>query len=177
MPKAHSYHARVVWTGNRGSGTSGYRAYGRDCEVTVPGSGETGGTHGVVHPAPIAGSSDPAFRGDPGRWNPEQLLVAALSQCHMLSYLHLCAVAGVVVTEYVDDARGSMTETADGGGQFTEVLLRPQATVSSPDMTQKAAELHEPAHEKCFIASSVRFPVRCDPLAPRCHGQSGPAPR
>jgi organic hydroperoxide reductase OsmC/OhrA len=177
VPKTHSYHARIVWTGNLGSGTSGYRAYGRDCEVTVPVPDETEGAHGAAHPAPIAGSSDPAFRGDPGRWNPEQLLVAALSQCHMLSYLHLCAVAGVVVTEYTDDAWGSMTQTADGGGQFTEVVLRPQVTVSSPEMAAKAAELHEPAHEKCFIASSVRFPVRSDPPAPRCQGPSGPEPR
>jgi len=187
MPRVHSYHARIVWTGNRGIGTSGYRAYDRDCEVTAPGSDETDGAHGagqpatapdgVAQPAPIAGSSDPAFRGDPGRWNPEQLLVAALSQCHMLSYLHLCAVAGVVVTGYVDDARGSMTQTADGGGRFTEVVLRPQVTVSSADMAGKAATLHEPAHEKCFIASSVSFPVRCDPAAPRCQEPSGPAPR
>jgi organic hydroperoxide reductase OsmC/OhrA len=176
LPKAHSYHARIVWTGNRGNGTSGYRAYDRDCEMTVPAPAETDEAHSVAHPAPIAGSSDPAFRGDPGRWNPEQLLIVALSQCHMLSYLHLCAVAGVVVTEYTDDPQGSMTETADGGGRFTEVVLRPQVTVSSPDMAQRAAELHEPAHEKCFIASSVSFPVRCDPAVPRYPGPSGPAP-
>jgi organic hydroperoxide reductase OsmC/OhrA len=181
MPMSHSYHTRIAWTGNRGSGTSGYRAYDRDCEVTVPAPDQTAGAHDAAHdaarPAPIAGSSDPAFRGDPGRWNPEQLLVAALSQCHMLSYLHQCAVAGVVVTEYVDDAQGSMTQTADGGGRFTEVVLRPRVTVASPDMAAKAAELHEPAHEKCFIASSVSFPVRCDPVAPRAPGPNGPASR
>jgi organic hydroperoxide reductase OsmC/OhrA len=164
LPKAHSYHARVAWTGNRGDGTSEYRGYDRDCEITSRVSGEIDGVRGVTIPAPIAGSSDPAFRGDPGRWNPEQLLVAALSQCHMLWYLHLSCEAGVLVTEYTDDAQGSMTEAADGGGRFTEVLLRPQVTVASPDMLEKAAALHEPAHEKCFIANSVNFPVRCDPV-------------
>ena len=93
MPNAHSYHARIVWTGNWGRGTSGYRDYDLDCVITAPESDGTGEAHGVIGPAPIAGSSDPAFPGDPGRWNPEQLLVVALSQCHMLSYLHLCAVA------------------------------------------------------------------------------------
>jgi organic hydroperoxide reductase OsmC/OhrA len=170
LPKAHSYHVRVAWTGNRGRGTSEYRGYARDCDITSRVTSETDGVRGVTAPAPIAGSSDPAFRGDPGRWNPEQLLVASLSQCHMLWYLHLSSEAGVLVTEYTDDARGSMTEAADGGGRFTEVLLRPQVTVASPDMLEKAAALHEPAHEKCFIANSVSFPVRCDPVivALRC---------
>ena len=109
------------------------------------------------------GSSDPAFRGDPARWNPEQLLTAALSQCHMLWYLHLCAVDGVVVTGYRDDAVGTMTEDADGSGRFTEVVLRPQVTVRSPDMIGEAARVHRDAHEMCFIARSVNFPVRHQP--------------
>ena len=104
MSRTHGYDVSVTWTGNRGTGTSGYRAYGRDHDVT------SGGL------PPIAASSDPAFRGDPGRWNPELELTAALAQCHMLWYLHLCATAGVVVTAYADQARGAMAETADGGG-------------------------------------------------------------
>lgn len=109
-------------------------------------------------------SADPALRGDRDRWNPEQSLTAALSQCHMLWYLHLCAVAGVVVTEYADDAHGVMVETGADGGHFTEVVLRPRVTVSSPDMIDTATSLHKSAHEKCFIANSVNFPVRHEPV-------------
>jgi organic hydroperoxide reductase OsmC/OhrA len=154
MIRTHSYDVTVAWTGNRGSGTSGYREYGRDHKVTVSGAEE------AERPQPIAGSSDSAFRGDAARWNPEQLLVAALAQCHMLSYLHVCATAGIVVTGYTDEAHGTMTETTDGGGHFTEVVLRPRVTVASPDMVEKAAALHREAHERCFIANSVNFPVR-----------------
>jgi organic hydroperoxide reductase OsmC/OhrA len=152
MPRIHRYGVSVTWTGNRGTGTSGYRDYGREHDVSADG-----------RPV-IAASSEPLFRGDPARWNPELELVAALSQCHMLWYLHLCAVAGVIVTSYTDQAGGTMTEDDDGGGRFTEVVLRPQVTVASPEMTQKAASLHGEAHAKCFIASSVNFPVRHEPV-------------
>lgn len=148
--KAHRYAATIRWTGDRGTGTSTYRAYGRDHEIS------TGGK-----PA-IPGSSDLAFRGDGARWNPEDLLVSALSACHMLSYLHLCAVAGVVVTAYEDRAEGTMCETGDGGGRFTEVVLRPRVTIASGD-PREAGRLHEEAHRLCFIASSVNFPVRIAP--------------
>jgi organic hydroperoxide reductase OsmC/OhrA len=149
--RAHRYEATVVWTGNRGEGTTSYRAYARDHEVTADG-----------RPA-IAGSSDPVFRGDPERWNPEQLLVASLSQCHLLEYLHLCAVSGVVVVAYEDHPEGVMKETEDGGGHFTEVTLRPVVTVADASMTDAARELHARAHELCFIANSVNFPVRHEP--------------
>jgi organic hydroperoxide reductase OsmC/OhrA len=150
MARTHRYDIVVTWTGDRGTGTSGYRHYERAHEVTADG------------PAMILGSSDPAFRGDPSRWNPEQLLVAALSQCHMLGYLHLCADAGVVVTGYVDHAHGTMTETGEGG-RFTEVVLRPEVSVASPTMVDVAMALHAAAHRACFIASSVNFPVRHEP--------------
>jgi organic hydroperoxide reductase OsmC/OhrA len=164
VSRNHRYHVSVIWTGNRGSGTSGYRAYDRDHEVSASEPDDAHAAAGPHLPQPIAGSSDPAFRGDAGRWNPEQLLTAALSQCHMLAYLHLCAVAGVVVTAYSDDAVATMTEDASGGGRFTEAVLRPRVTVSSPDMIEKATALHRDAHEKCFIASSVGFPVRREPV-------------
>jgi organic hydroperoxide reductase OsmC/OhrA len=151
--RAHRYEATVVWTGNRGEGTATYRAYARDHEVTADG-----------RPA-IHGSSDPVFRGNPERWNPEQLLVASLSQCHLLEYLHQCAVSGVVVVAYEDHPEGVMTETDGGGGRFTEVTLRPLVTVADPSMTEAAHELHGPAHELCFIANSVNFPVRHEPQA------------
>jgi len=146
--RTHHYEVTVVWTGARSEGTADYRAYGRDHEVTADGT-----------PA-IPGSSEPAFRGDPSRWNPEQLLVASLSQCHLLWYLHLCTASGVVVVAYEDHPQGVMTETEDGGGRFTEVTLAPVVTVAEASMSEAALELHGRAHELCFIANSVNFPVR-----------------
>jgi len=148
-PKHHHYSTRVRWTGNTGTGTSDYRAYERSHVIEAEGK-----------PA-ILGSSDPAFRGDTSRYNPEELLVSSLSACHMLWYLHLCADAGVVVTDYSDEALGVMEETR-GGGHFTSVLLQPRVTVASPDMTAKALQLHESAHAHCFIANSVNFEVRVE---------------
>jgi organic hydroperoxide reductase OsmC/OhrA len=150
MGRTHSYEVGVRWTGNRGTGTSGYRDYGRDHDIETEG-----------RPA-LEGSADPTFHGDKTRWNPELLLVAALAECHMLSYLHHCAVAGVVVTGYTDDAIGAM-EQEGNGGRFTEVVLRPRVTVASPGMVDAAQRLHGEAHRDCFIASSVNFPVRHEP--------------
>ncbi|MDT0347632.1 OsmC family protein [Streptomyces litchfieldiae] len=151
--REHRYEVTVRWTGDTGRGTAGYRGYARDHEVTVPGK-----------PTLIPGSADPAFVGDPERWNPEELLVSSLSQCHMLSYLAVCSLSGVVVTGYQDVARGTMRETGDGGGAFTEVVLNPVVTVAEEGMVEKATALHEKAHRICFIASSVNFPVRHEPV-------------
>lgn len=153
MPSArqHTYATEVVWTGNLGTGTDSYRSYRRTHDVRAAGL------------PVIAGSSDPHFRGDADRWNPEQLLLAALSQCHLLSYLHVCAADGVVVTAYTDRADGTMEETADGGGRFTRVTLHPEVEVASPDMADRALALHERAHALCFIANSVSFPVHHSP--------------
>jgi organic hydroperoxide reductase OsmC/OhrA len=142
----HKYEVEVVWTGDLGTGTSGYRAYSRDHDVLA--AGRPG----------IAGSSDPVFRGDPARWNPEQLLVASLSQCHLLWYLHLCADAGVVVTGYHDRPLGTMNDD-----RFVSVLLRPQVTITDPSMIIRGYQLHDDAHGKCFIANSVNFPVTHKP--------------
>ncbi len=147
----HRYEVQTTWTGDRGEGTANYRAYDRAHEVSREGK------------PTIAGSSDPGFRGDPARWNPEELLVASLSQCHMLWYLHLCSVNGVVVVGYRDAAEGVMRETPDGGGAFESVTLRPQVTVTEPGMVETAERLHHDAHEKCFIANSVTFPVTAEP--------------
>jgi organic hydroperoxide reductase OsmC/OhrA len=151
MEKKHHYHATITWTGNRGTGTSGYAAYDRDHIIAAAGKPE------------IPGSSDPAFRGNKNRYNPEDSLVAALSACHMLWYLHVCAVNGVVVQTYTDAASGTMDENADGSGQFSEVVLRPHVTVQTADMKVKALALHDEAHRMCFIARSVNFPVRHEP--------------
>jgi organic hydroperoxide reductase OsmC/OhrA len=150
MDKSHHYRAAIVWTGNRGAGTSGYRAYDRSYEVRCPGK------------APIRGSSDPAFRGDPAVHNPEELLVASLSACHMLWYLHLCVDAGIVVSTYEDSATVVLTE-ASGAGSFTEVVLHPHVTLARGANSDLAQRLHETAHDKCFVANSVNFPVRVEP--------------
>ncbi len=147
----HEYSTTVTWIGNRGTGTSGYRDYSRDHVIAAGAKPD------------IPGSADPAFRGDAERWNPEDLLVASVSACHKLWYLHLCAVNGVVVTAYEDHAEGLMVTEEDGSGRFTEVVLRPRVTISSGDR-ERAASLHHDAHEKCFIANSVNFPVRCEPV-------------
>ena len=146
----HHYAVRVEWQGNRGTGTSDYRSYGRENLVTSEGKPQ------------ILGSSDRAFRGSPERWNPEEFMVAALSQCHMLSYLHVAASSGIVVTGYTDDAIGTMQQTNDGGGHFTSVTLRPIVTISAGDPAI-ALDLHREASAKCFIAQSVNFPVGHEP--------------
>ncbi len=146
----HHYHLDVEWTGNSGRGTQDYRSYRRDHTVRVAGKPE------------LAASSDPTFHGDPARHNPEDLLLAALSSCHMLSYLHMAMLAGVVVTAYVDAAEGTM-ETAGNGGRFVEVVLHPLVTISAASDPAKAEAAHEAAHHACFIANSVNFPVRCEP--------------
>jgi organic hydroperoxide reductase OsmC/OhrA len=147
----HDYLVSLNWTGNTGVGTRDRRAYRRTHDVTVAGK-----------PA-IAGSSDLAFRGDPDRWNPEELLVVSLAQCHMLWYLDLAPRHGVVVTGYQDDACGTMAEHADGSGNFTEVVLRPRATIAAGD-ADLAQRLHDSVNELCFIARSVNFPVRHVPM-------------
>ena len=146
----HHYHVDVEWTGNHGTGTQTYQGYGREHVIRVAGK------------PVIAGSSDPAFRGDATKHNPEDMLVAALSTCHMLSYLHVAATAGIVVTGYIDAAEGTM-ETDAHGGHFVDVMLRPQVTISAARDAAKAAAAHEDAHHGCFIANSVNFPVRCEP--------------
>jgi organic hydroperoxide reductase OsmC/OhrA len=149
--KEHTYQLRVEWTGNDGDGTKTYRSYRRDHIIEADGK------------PPIAGSSDPAFRGDKTRYNPEEFLVAALSTCHMLSYLHLCAVNNINVVGYADQPSGVMKENADGSGSFVQVTLKPTVTVSPGDDHAKARELHHRAHELCFIANSVNFSVTCEP--------------
>jgi organic hydroperoxide reductase OsmC/OhrA len=149
--REHRYQTVVRWTGNRGTGTSEYRAYGRDHVIEADGK-----------PA-IPASSDPHFRGDRARWNPEELLVASLSACHQLWYLHLCSDAGVVVTAYEDRAEGVMREGADGSGRFARVVLRPAVRIRSGSDADLAVSLHEKAHAMCFIARSVAFPVECEP--------------
>jgi len=150
--RQHRYTLTVTWTGNQGAGTSGVREYARDHEIAVDGK-----------PA-IPGSSDPSFRGDRTRYNPEELLVASLSGCHMLWFLSECAAAGVVVIEYVDRAEGFMTEDANGGGRFTRVVLRPEITLAPGSDLETARANHHTAHEKCFIANSVAFPVEVEPV-------------
>jgi organic hydroperoxide reductase OsmC/OhrA len=148
MEKEHHYKTQLRWTGNRGEGTTHYRGYDRDHVLSVHGKPE------------IPGSSDPNFRGNPQRYNPEELLVASLSACHMLWYLHLCSENKVIVVDYQDHAEGTMLETSDGGGHFSVVILRPVVTVAGEDMVRRAEQLHHEANKLCYIANSCNFPVR-----------------
>jgi organic hydroperoxide reductase OsmC/OhrA len=152
QPRSHHYAATVTWTGNLGPGTAGYRDYRRDYTIAVTGK------------PPLAGSADPAFRGDPARYNPEDLFVAALSACHMLWYLHLAAAAGLTVVAYHDRAEGEMIEDPDGGGRFTQVRLSPEVTLAPGSDRALADALHATAHQRCFIANSVRVPVNHQPI-------------
>ena len=145
-PRQHRYTARTVWAGE----TRSYEDYSREHRIEVPGK------------PPVRASADPAFRGDPSCHNPEDLLVASLSSCHMLWYLHLCAVKGVVVTAYEDDAEGTMLEVPRKG-HFAEVVLRPVVTITAESDAARAEALHERAHAECYIANSMNFPVRCEP--------------
>lgn len=153
MTDKHEYAVTITWTGNLASGTSGYKHYSRDFALEAEGK------------APIAGTADTSFHGTPGRWNPEEMLVAALSACHQLSYLHLCAVNGVVVTSYRDRAEGVMRfDSATSSGQFERVILRPEVVVTASSDESVARALHQQAHAICFIANSVNFPVSCEPV-------------
>lgn len=150
-PRNHNYEINITWTGNRGSGTSGYRAYDRSHVIQINNKVE------------ILSSSDPAFQGDNTKHNPEELFLASLSSCHMLWYLHLCADAGVIVTSYEDKATAVMTEDPERGGFFVSATLNPVVEVGEKSMIEKANVLHEVAHKKCFIANSVNFPVNHNP--------------
>ncbi len=144
---SHHYSLKLHWTGNRGTGTSHYRAYDRNHTIVFENKPE------------LLVSADPTFRGDPTRYNPEELLLAALSGCHLMSFLHVCASAGVIVTAYRDNASGTMVLNADGSGHFTQVTLNPVVTVAETSMLAALDGLHQKANRLCFIANSVNFPV------------------
>lgn len=152
MNKQHHYSLTINWTGNTGAGTAGYKSYEREHIIRAE-----------KKPL-IPASSDPAFRGDQTRYNPEELLVASVSSCHMLWYLHLCSDAGVVVTNYEDRATGTMEETPEGGGKFTRIVLHPEVTVQKPEMIANALKLHKRANQLCFIANSVAFEIVHEPV-------------
>jgi len=151
--KEHAYKLTTKWTGNSGRGTSDYRSYGRDHIISAD------------NKSAVFCSADAAFRGDKTKYNPEELLVAALSSCHMLWFLHLCAAGGIVVTEYMDNPTGVMIETENGSGRFKEITLKPTVTITDQKMLDKLDRLHEKAHEFCFISNSVNFPVRLETTA------------
>jgi organic hydroperoxide reductase OsmC/OhrA len=152
MIKEHHYTVAVTWTGNLGQGTKEYRAYDRSHTISIDSKLD------------IAGSSDPAFRGDKTKHSPEDLFVASISTCHMLWYLHLCTNAGIVIVEYTDRATATMIETEDGGGRFTEVTLHPEVVITNASLIEKAVELNHKANELCFIANSCNFPIYHKPV-------------
>jgi organic hydroperoxide reductase OsmC/OhrA len=151
MVDRHSYAARLTWTGAAAGATLSYGGYSREYLAEIAGK------------PPLRGSADPIFRGDAGLLNPEELLVVALSSCHLLSYLALCARGGIAVVSYVDDARGTMA-LGGGRGRFTEVVLRPHVAVTPTSSVEQAIALHDVAHDECYIAASVNFPVRHEPI-------------
>jgi organic hydroperoxide reductase OsmC/OhrA len=147
----HQYAVTITWTGNLGEGTKNYRSYERSHTISIE------------NKVDIAGSSDPAFRGDTTKHSPEELFVASISSCHMLWYLHLCSDAGIIISEYTDHATATMIETIDGGGRFSEVTLHPKVTITHTFGIEKAIELHKKANELCFIANSCNFPIHHQP--------------
>ena len=151
MAKQHDFPARIVWTGNTGTGTSSYSAYERTWDLALPGKQ-------TVHC-----SNDPMLGGDPAKYNPEDLLISALSACHMLWYLHLCSQAGVTVLEYVDVPTGVGESEPSGKGRFVEAVLRPRIKITADSNADKARAIHDEIHNYCFIARSVNFPVRHEP--------------
>jgi len=157
MP-SHTYRLTTRWTGNLGSGTSGYKAYGRDHEISIAGK------------SALLASSDPHYRGDPSRHNPEDLLLAAISGCHLLWYLHFCSDSQIIVVSYQDEAEATMEVAADGNGRFTKAVLRPQVMITGTEKIPLAEHLHEKAHKFCFIANSVNFPITVEPRVEIRHG-------
>ena len=150
MAHEHRYKLTAEWTGNTGEGTKNVRTYDRSHTVSIQGKPEL-----------FLTTDNPAV-GDKTKLNPEDLLVSAISSCHMLSYLYLCSIDGIVVTAYTDHATGVMIEHASGGGNFKEVVLNPQVVVANENMIEKAIELHHKAHDICYIANSVNFEVKCN---------------
>ena len=157
---AHDYKARLIWDGNLGTGTTSYQGYGRKYRLQIDGKPD------------IIGSADPMFRGDANAYNPEDLFVAALSSCHLLSYLALCARSKINVVAYEDQAIGTLLLKPDGGGIFESVTLRPVVTLGPGSDEKRALELHEQAHDLCFIAASVKIPVLHEPQI-RVEGAEG----
>ncbi|TLU75797.1 OsmC family protein [Mannheimia varigena] len=151
--KKHTYQTTVEWVGNLGSGTSSYTAYDRDFVVSA------------LYKPEILGSADPAFRGDKTRWNPEDMLLASISACHKLWYLHFCAVNNIIVLEYRDEAIAIMDEgSSEQAGRFLSATLKPYVRISNESDATKALVLHKNAHQACFIANSLNFPVKCEAI-------------
>ena len=150
--KQHSYNQTILWTGNQGEGTKSYKSYSRNHTASAEGKADD-----------ILLSSDPSFRGDSSRYNPEELLVSSVSSCHMLWYLHFCSINNITVIKYEDHAEGTMIENKDGSGTFSQILLNPNIEILESEKTQEAMNLHEKAHRFCFIANSCNFPIHHKP--------------
>lgn len=148
----HNYQVTIEWTGNQGIGTFDYNSYNRNHTISSEGK------YDQIH-----GSSDPSFLGDKAKYNPEDLFLSSLSACHMLWYLHVCATNKIVVTEYVDNAKGVMEIMENGIGKFVEVTLYPTVKITDKKMISKANELHAEAAKMCFIANSCNFEVKHNP--------------
>lgn len=147
----HKYSIQLTWKGNKGTGTQSYTSYDRIYAISAQGKED------------IQGSSDPNYKGDASKWNPEELLLSSLSACHMLWYLHLCANKKIVITEYRDDPIGFLAVEKSGEGRFQKVTLQPTIIITDAQKIEEAQKIHDEAHHKCFIAQSVNFPVEIAP--------------
>jgi organic hydroperoxide reductase OsmC/OhrA len=145
------YRLETVWVGAAKTTSFTYESYSREYQINIAGK------------TSLIASADPHFRGDSHLYNPEDLLVASLSGCHMLSYLALCSRSRIKIFAYRDNAVGKMTKR-DGKIGFLEVILYPQVQIESADSLDKAIKLHQQAHRECFIANSVNFPVLNRPV-------------
>jgi organic hydroperoxide reductase OsmC/OhrA len=152
MNTLHNYKLATKWTGNQGTGTSNYKDFVRSYNIQIE------------NKADILGSSDPEFRGDKTKHNPEELLLASVSSCHMLWYLHFCAENKIIVTDYVDNATAILEETEDGNGKFSSITLNPSITITEKSMVELATELHKKANEFCFVANSLNLKVDHKPI-------------
>ena len=150
--KNHEYHSKLTWTGNLGEGTKSYNSYSRAYSIDIE------------NKISINGSSDPIFLGDKTKHNPEELLVSSISSCHMLWFLHLASSKGIIVLDYIDNAKGVMKENEDGSGYFESVTLNPMVTITDISRVDEANELHQQANKYCFIANSLNFKVKHHPI-------------
>ena len=155
MSDAHAFETHLRWPADPAQALPPAPAFSRNSVLSAPGKKE------------VAGSAPAVFGGDAARYNPEELLLMALSECHMLTYLAVAAKRNLSILAYEDRATGTLGLGTNGikSGplgkmSMQQVTLRPRVTVAKGTDLAEALAIHERAHANCFIANSVNFPVR-----------------